>query len=399
MSDAASTDLPISAGAGSIAEQFSRGEPVAVEVDQIERALADLWKDASRAHGDGTEGAVSRAALWNIVIPTRAQGLGRIKQMVDELAPLLPARALTLAQEPEISGPDEGVRATIESNVVSRPSGARVVYSEEITLRARGGVDAAARFGAVVRALQIPGLPTATIWADPTMPEGLLRRQLLPASDRLIVDSGQCVRPAQLLEMRRSTDLAGAIPVADLGWLRLANFRLLFAGLFDPPVGGAPLQRARRVAVHHRPGAEVSALLLAAWVAVVLDWMFTTAEPPRPDGDGHLRFRFDRADKSGGKHIEVSLVPTPGECGTSGIVGLELVAASSAGDEELYAVRRTEENHATLTLPIAPPRVVKLDSRRDAELCLAALGPAGRDPLFARCLSLAARLATFASGT
>jgi hypothetical protein len=36
--------------------------------------------------------------------------------------------------------------------------------------------------------------------------------------------------------------------------------------------------------------------------------------------------------------------------------------------------------------------VVKLDSRSDAELCVAALGPAGRDPLLAQCLSYAARL-------
>jgi hypothetical protein len=81
---------------------------------------------------------------------------------------------------------------------------------------------------------------------------------------------------------------------------------------------------------------------------------------------------------------------SPGECGTSGIVGIEL----DAGDGRIFAVRRTEQNHATLSSPIAPPRVVKLDSRRDAELCLAALGPAGRDPLFVRCLALASRLAS-----
>ena len=38
------------------------------------------------------------------------------------------------------------------------------------------------------------------------------------------------------------------LPVADLGWLRLGSFRLLFAGLFDPPVGGAPLAQG------HPPG-------------------------------------------------------------------------------------------------------------------------------------------------
>jgi glucose-6-phosphate dehydrogenase assembly protein OpcA len=375
--------------AGSAADGFTRGEAVAVDIDRIERRLADLWKDATA----GGEGTVSRAALWNVVVATQAQDLERTKKLVDELAPLLPARVLVLAEAPEAATPedaakDEGMRATIESNVVARSSGARVVYSEEITLHGRRGD---AHFGSLVRALQVPGLPTATLWADAAMPEALLRRQLLPAADRLVLDTGRCARPRQLLEVQRCADLAGGkLPVADLGWLRLQSFRLLFAGLFDAPVGGAPLQRARSVKILHRPGAEASGLLLAAWLASTLDWLFVEALAPGPEGAP--RFRFDRADKSYSASIEVALECSPGECGTSGIVALELTASGPSGDE-IYAVRRTEENHATLVLPIAPPRSMKLDSRRDAELCVTALGPAGRDPLFARCLSLAARLA------
>jgi glucose-6-phosphate dehydrogenase assembly protein OpcA len=369
--------------AGGLAEQFARGEPISVEIDRIERALADLWKEASRAAG--TEGAVSRAALWNIVVPTRGQDLPRMKQTVDELAPLVPARVLLLVEESGAEADTAGVRATIESNIVARSSGSRVVYSEEITLR--GGVAGDVHFGSLVRALQIPGLPTATFWTDPTMPEALLRRQLRPATDRLVFDTGRCTRPRQLLELERCADLSrGAIPVADLGWLRLASFRLLFAGLFDAPVGGAPLQRARRVSIAHRPGAEVSALLLAAWVASALDWLFASAEP------GGARFHFDRA---GGGPVEISLAASDGECGTSGIVALELAVQEPGGGESVFAVRRTEKNHATLSSPIAPPRTLKLDSRTDAELCLAALGPAGQDALFRRSLALAARLATF----
>jgi glucose-6-phosphate dehydrogenase assembly protein OpcA len=389
MADAIPASVPATL-AGSVAEKFSRGEPIAVEIDHIDRALADLWKSAS-ASG---EGMVSRAALWNVVVPTRAQDLERTKKVVDELAPLMPARVLVLVEEPESSAPEveDSVRATIESNLVARPSGARVVYSEEITLRGRRGD---ARFGALVRALQIPGLPTATLWADATMPEALLRRQLLALTDRLVLDTGSCTRPRQLIEVQRCAELAGgALPVADLGWLRLASFRLLFAGLFDAPVGGGPLHGARRVTIHHREGAEASALLLAAWLASTLDWLFSSAEAPTAEGGP--RFIFDRAEKTAAGPVEVALRAAPGECGTSGIVALELETAFSGG-EALFSVRRTERNHATLSSPIAPPRVVKLDSRRDAELCVVALGPAGRDRLFARCLSLASRLASSAS--
>ncbi len=376
-----------SSPAAGTAEQFTRGEPISVEIDRIEGALANLWKEASRAAGnDG--GAVSRAALWNIVVPTRAADLSRTKQMVDELAPLVPARVLVLVEELEAAAGEAGVRATIESNVVARSSGARVVYSEEITLRGAAAGDV--HFGALVRALQVPGLPTATIWADPMLPEALLRRQLRPATDRLIFDTGRCTRPRQLLEVQRCAELArGAIPVADLGWLRLTAFRTLFAGLFDPPVGGAPLQHVRRVTIEHKPGGEVSALLLATWLSSALDWLFVSSEPASPSGGA--RFRFDRA---GTGPIDVALETSDGPCGTSGIVALELVADEGNG-EEVYSVRRTEETHATLTVPIAPPRSVKLDVRGDAELCLSALGRGGQDPLFGRALALAARLATF----
>jgi glucose-6-phosphate dehydrogenase assembly protein OpcA len=376
--------------AESAVEKFSRGEPIAVEIDHIERALADLWKAASR----GGDSAVSRAALWNVVVPTRAQDLTRSKTLVDELAPLVPARVLVLVEEAETAELDDAVRATIESNVVARSSGSRVVYSEEITLRGRRGD---ARFGALVRALQMPGLPTATLWRDAQLPEALLRRQLLPATDRLVLDTRICGRPRQLLEVQRCADLAsGTLPVADLGWLRLTSFRLLFAGLFDAPVGGAPLQRARRLTIQHGPNAEASALLLAAWVATTLGWLFAAGETPAAGGG--MRFRFDRADKTSGGPVEVVVQESLGACGTSGIVALELEAATLSGGKETFAVRRTENTHATLELPIAPPRVVKLDVRSDAELTVVALGPAGRDPLFARCLSLAARLATVGDG-
>jgi hypothetical protein len=404
MSDGRTTPSTPGPAAG-VVERFSRGEAISVEIDRVERALNEMWTSATA----GGEGTVSRAALWNVVVPTLERGLEATRGTLNELAPLMPARVLVLVEEPGVAEPaaeltGSDLRATIECNLVSRSSGARAVYSEEITLAGRRGD---AHFGPLVRALLMPGLPTATLWCDPTMPESLLRRQLLPVTDRLIFDTGACTRPRQLLELQRCAELAGAIPVSDLGWLRLKNFRLLFAGLFDAPVGGGPLLTARSVRIHHRPGAEPSALLLAAWLASTMGWLFSSAEGT-PSSTVEARFYFDRperpssdkaspekpsAENSSRASVEIVLCASPGECGTSGIVGIEL----DAGNDRVFAVRRTEQNHATISSPIAPPRVMKLDSRGDAELAVAALGPAGRDPLFPRCLALASRLASFAS--
>jgi hypothetical protein len=384
--------LTMTPPAASNVERFSRGEPIVVEVGRIERELAALWQEASRAHPGDADGpsAVARAALWNLVIPARGgEALDRAKHMVAELASSIPARSILLFRDP--AAPPGALQATIESNVVSKPGGSRVVFSEEITLAGPRGSEE--HFGALVRSLQIPGLPTATVSIEAGNGEGLLVDELLPLSDRLIVDSGRCDGPGELAAVCRLASLTRA-EVSDLGWLRLAGFRLLFAGLFDPPVGGQPLLSARRAFIEHRPHSMPSALLLGAWLGCQLNWNpIDAARVPQPGGDGHgTRLWFtapgDRSQGTGGV-IELDLRPSSGECGTSGIVAIQI---QSGENNAAYGVRRTADNHAEIAVPIAPPKSVKLDSRGDAELCMAALGPSGRDPLLRRVLAYARRL-------
>jgi glucose-6-phosphate dehydrogenase assembly protein OpcA len=364
-------------------ERFARGESIAVDVGEIERELGALWQAASHA-GEGT-GAVARAALWNLVIPARGrEELATTKALVDAIAPAVPVRAIMLCLDDAAGGGD--LAATIESNVVSQPGGGRVVYSEEITLV--GPTGAEAHFGAMVRALQVPGVRTATLWMDAAMPSTLLTRELMPVTRRLIVDTGTCAGPLHLQDLQRLAARMNPRPVADLGWLRLGSFRLLFAGLFDPPVGGAPLRSATRLAVRHRAGGDVSALLLVSWLGELLGWRpQRAAETP----DGGLRFDFDRPD---GGSLEAFIIPTAGACDQSAILSIEL---ASGGDE--YVVSREAIDQARLQLPIAPARTVKLDTYSDADICVAALGPRGRDPLFARGLEYAGRLWALAPQT
>jgi len=381
-------------------ERFARGEPIAVEVGEIERELSSLWQQASRVsaarlgraelsrEGSGTlpgvpsettaGSAVSRAVLWNLVVPTRGRaGLEKTKALCDAIAPAVPVRAIALCLDDAAGGQE--LSATIDSNVVSQPSGGRVVYCEEISLMGPPGAET--HFGAMVRALQVPGVRTATLWMDPTMPSALLARELLPVTRRLIIDTASCARPMDLRDLEALAARALPRPIADLGWLRLSSFRLLFAGVFDPPVGGAPLRRASRLAVRYRAGGDASALLLVAWLGLLLDW-----KPLRAAGtpDGGLRFDFERP---GGPPVQAFLVPSAAACDRSAILGIEL-----ADGRDEYVVTRTAVDEAEVRVPIAPPKTVKLDAASDAELCVAALGPRGRDPLYARCLAYAAQL-------
>jgi glucose-6-phosphate dehydrogenase assembly protein OpcA len=321
---------------------------------------------------------VGRAALWNLVIPARGRAaLARTKALIDEIAPALPVRAILLCLDDTAAGGD--LSATIESHVVSQPGGGRVVYSEEISLFGPPGAEA--HFGAMVRALQVPGVRTATLWMDATMPSTLLVRELLPVTRRLVVDTSSCAAPMHLQDLERLAARTQPRPVADLGWLRLGSFRLLFAGLFDPPVGGAPLRAATKLVVRHRGGGDVSALLIVAWLGQLLGWRpLRSTETP----DGGLRFDLERAD---GGNVEALVVPGPGDCDASAILGIEL----ESGHDE-YVVTRDAIDEAHVQLPIAPARAVKLDAYSNAELCEAALGPRGRDPLFAQCLAYAGRL-------
>jgi glucose-6-phosphate dehydrogenase assembly protein OpcA len=364
-------------------ERFARGEPIAVEVGEIERELAALWKRASATSAPRAEGAVSRAALWNVIIPARGrENLAATKHLVDEIAPALPTRTITLClDEAPAAGARGGVQASIENNVASQPGGTRMVYSEEITLTGPRGAEA--HFGAIVRGLGIPGVPTATFWLDPALPASLLERELLPATDRLVLDTGGCFTPKQLADLQRLVERARPVPVADLGWLRLGGLRSLFAGLFDPPVGGAPLARATRLEISHLAGCDASALLIVSWLGTLLGW--------RPLGaaytpEGGIRYALARGDAAGAA-LEAHLVPAEGPCGKSGILTVEL----SAGDER-YAIHRTALDKTALLTPVAPPKPVTLDSPSDAELAVAALGRRGRDPLFARCLGFAQTL-------
>ncbi len=217
-----------------------------------------------------------------------------------------------------------------------------MVYSEEITLV--GPTSAEAHFGALVRALQVAGVPTATFWMDPAMPESLLARELLPVTDRLVVDT------ADLHAARSSCSTSSACrragPAAARRRSRLAAARrasALFAGLFDPPVGGGPL-RSRDAADGPPPRGQRRQRALARRLARA------AARAGGRCGSAQTLGRRACGSISSRRRRQPSrplLVPADGPCGRSGILAIELTTgAATTTRSARTAMDQAELQHA-----------------------------------------------------
>jgi glucose-6-phosphate dehydrogenase assembly protein OpcA len=384
-------------------ELLSQEEALGNEIGRIQNELGVVRREAGRGMEDQANGSavVERAALWNIVIPTRGSvALTEARTMIGALAPAIPARMIVIGRNDASRSRD--IRSTIASNVVSRADGAGVVCSEEITLTGPSRIDG--HFGALVSALRIPSLPTATFSIDSAAMDGLVTRELLPLSDRLVIDTGQCEHPDELAVLHRLT-ADGVSEVSDLGWARLSSVRLLWNAMFDAEDGDQALQDATRVTIEHRPRHVSSALLLGAWLAVQLDWNPIDAKRLR---DGQLRFRFStRSPDARRSAVDLYLCVSDDVCDSTGIVAIELrsVAHPKGGlnigesnrapslRESVFSVRQNSRNRAEISTPSALARFVDLKTNSDIQICVKALEPDGHDPMFREVLAFAARLA------
>ena len=309
-------------GHGPSSTRFSRGEAITVEVDRIEKELASLWQAASRGEDGSETRPIARAALWNLVIPARGiDSLSRVKRLVDELAPAMPARVITLCRGWG-AGRWRGISATIESNVVlapgRRPAGLR--RGDHAHRRRRRGRRASLRRARaraanpeladgdlVVRRLarrqpaqqRAPaGLPTA--WSS------------TPAAARGARELGRRSAARARSTASRSATSAGCASPASACCSRACSTRRWAAG------------RSRRRATSRSSTAGPRSRARSCWRP---GWACSSAggrstRRRAPTRGPAIRLRFAAAKGSDGRErtVVVDLRPSPGECGTSGIV-------------------------------------------------------------------------------
>ena len=234
-----------------------------VNYASIEKSFADLWRNEKE---DGA-GAVTRAALWNVVAHSWTQEQqAHATETLARASEAVPQRTIVVRAEPD--APDD-MTSWISANchLVGKN---RQVCSEEVVIIAAG--ERVHHVPPLVSALLLPDMPVAVWWLGdlPGERESYVSSLFEPA-DRLIVDSAYFNAPADFRLLSRIADETTTAP-ADLNWVRLEEWRAATASVFDPPAMRERMRAIRRVRIVSggKPsfGTSAEALLYVSWLTV-----------------------------------------------------------------------------------------------------------------------------------
>ena len=219
-----------------------------VTVAQVEKALTELRRHEQRA-------AVRTSVLTLVaVVRSDAEGDGA-RQIIGELGARHPSRSLIIvALEDEPDGPNS-TDAAVWVHAIEREG--RAVCFEEVVLRVRG--KARHHLDSIVEPFALPDVPMV-VWLPAGLPSP--GDPLMRAADRVVVDS-RAVAEAGGDVLSRSLTLAKRLPVADLSWMRLEQWRSMLTGLFEGALYRPFLDAIDRVEVRGNHGPR---FLLGGWL-------------------------------------------------------------------------------------------------------------------------------------
>ena len=335
-----------------------------VDVAQIERSLADLWRNER----DG-DNAITRAALWNVIAHTSSsEHHAEATQVLGRASAAVPQRSIVIQAD---AAAPPAMSSWISANC-HLVGGGKQMCSEEIAIIAGG--DRIHRVPPLVNALLLPDMPVAVWWIGdlPNEHEEYVETLLEPA-DRLIVDSSCFDSPRDLDLVSRVAARTTTIP-ADLNWVRLEEWRAATASVFDPPHMRGRLGALRRVRVvagakeENFFGDAIESLLYAGWL------MAQAGEAAEESID----YRFERRMQSSdtGQIASVEIVFEDGS------------AASISRDRERGVLVVNVDG--TVSVPESVTRTI---ARQTDALIVRQLKQSGGDRVLARALPMAAKLA------
>jgi glucose-6-phosphate dehydrogenase assembly protein OpcA len=389
-------------------------------VPEIERELARIWASAADEVSHASLDRASQAAvrgvpqmaprlrdegdvrvrtrtsvLTLVVVAPRPETAERAMDAINLLAGRHPSRALVVAP-----GDPDGP-STIDAHIFAQchlsDRGVSETCTEQVLLRTGGEIDQ--HLPNVIAPLLIHDLPVVLWWPDDPPIGSHQFRDLLETCDRLLVDSGAFRDDGARRLSALGAVVAGRTPVVyDIGWMRLALWRELLAGLFDHPLLAPELASVRALRVDvARPG-EVFRVAKAAefvgWLADRLDWQLVRPLERTRGGDA-----LTGTYRQGRHEVKVELRPasTAAERGGLRSTGsLTRVELELGGRGQIRARVARQADHLLATADWRGAQVSRragrLEPFGEAPFLADALDAGGPDRLFEAALGRAARL-------
>ncbi|MDX6613280.1 MAG: hypothetical protein QOD75_2466 [Blastocatellia bacterium] len=271
-----------------------------IKPEVIERELAQLWQETSRAAlqdvAPGDERATMRARVANLMIYAPAAAADEVNDVLEKLSTHHPCRALLMIAAPD--APNRDIEVVVNSFChAGAEKGPRKLCCEEVSLSAAGRF--VVELPSATIPLLVPDLPVFLWWRDDLQSVAEVFDELVQRSDRVIIDSADLKKPGQemkvLANIVNSKDESQAA-FSDLNWARLTSWRALLAGFFDTKPNRTALEQIVNVRIDYAASdgqaAALSsqALLIAGWLASRLDWKITKSAAHVTKGSHSVKF-------------------------------------------------------------------------------------------------------------
>lgn len=365
------------------------GEAIGVDVAQIEKELAQLWKDAAHVQeGDASSNAVMRACGANLVAlinqgdATQEDLVKTASDAAAEVVARHPCRVMIVRVSPEAD--ESRITASISARC-QMPRGGKRICCEQINLEVPPA--SLPDLPGVILPLLAPEVPVY-LWCLGELDfDAGYYRSLAKSLDCVLIDTAWLTDPLACSARVWKEVQQGSSPVAfrDLNWARLTPWRQLTAQFFDSPERQRFVEGLRRAVIRvgvGAPGVQFQAILLAGWLASRLGWKLVSMQAS-PGG-----LSMSTHDGTGGS-IEIR---------SRGDIAAELESLELHSDRgnhtAFFSIQRAEDEVSAITteqIDGGEPahRRVRMRHRTAARLLGDELDVSGRDLVYEQALACA----------
>ena len=374
-----------------------------VDAGTVDRTLQRLWSEIADGRHRVTgrtraavDGALMRTRTLNLIaIADTPEDADRIKQVVTELSEFFPSRTVILIRH-GVSNFGEGLQVAVSVKELPTKRAQAPIRFETITVAAPG--DREELLASVASPVLVPELPDF-VWCPSASPAGsALLQELLPITDRLIVDTSLTDDPSTTLPYLATTVAkeGDGLAMSDATWTRLRPWRQTIAQFFDQSTTQPYLERIEDVVISHAGRGEdgrsglTAGLLLAGWLATRLGWRAPGEELVRSRDGWKLTLRAGSRGRS--REVILTLKQTDDPAAAA---CLKSVAIEAGGDAPAtFQVERVSDEGIQTTGggPAPVSRIVYARTPDDGRLLSMELREFGSDPIFEQALAFAANL-------